>query len=95
MSAVVLAGTVVAVGACVVAAVGLLCRSHGKYSHVGVPSFHPCHTIHLPTCYKYPKHPKFPYFPISVAPSLGSEHIYIGSLTFSLEPDEAASVWRQ
>ena len=35
-----------------------------------------------------------PYSPISVAPSLVSTHFYLCSLTFSLRPDEAASVWR-
>ena len=39
-----------------------------------------------------PKHPKLP---VSVAPALVSTHIYLGSLTFSLKPDEVALVWRQ
>ena len=33
--------------------------------------------------------------PISVALSLVSTHFYLCSLTFSLRPDELASVWRQ
>ena len=64
----------------------------GKYSHVGVPSFT------LVTPYTYPNTPNaqntpISYFPISVAPSLVSTHIYLGSLTFSLRPDEVASLW--
>ena len=47
---------------------------------------------HFPT---HPLYPKLPYTPISVAPSLVSTHIYLCSLTFSLKPDEAASVCRQ
>ena len=42
-----------------------------------------------------PKHPKLPYNPISVVPSLVSTNIYLCSLTFSLRPDEVASVLRQ
>ena len=61
----------------------------GKYSHVGVPPF----SHHTPT--HTPLIPQTPYTPISVAPSLVSTHIYLGSLTFSLRPDKVASVWRQ
>ena len=74
--------------------VGVYDVSHllGKYSHVGVPSFHPYHIIHLPT------HPSTHYTPtplISVAPSLVSTHYYLCNVTFSLRPDEVALVWRQ
>ena len=37
--------------------------------------------------------PLLSYFPISVVPSLVSTHIYLCSLTFSIRPDEAVSVW--
>ena len=42
-----------------------------------------------------PQAPKFFYTSISVAPSLVSTHFYLCSLTFSLRPDEVATVWRQ
>ena len=53
-------------------------------------------TYHTPPCTPLiPKTPQLPYSPVPVATSLVSTHIYLGSLTFSLRPDEAASVWRQ
>ena len=61
----------------------------------GCLPFYPFYTKHLHAYPLYPKHPKLPYTPISVVPSLVSIHIYLGNLTFSLRPDEGASVWRQ
>ena len=57
--------------------------------------FHLYCTIYLPQAPYTQKHPKLSYTLISLSPSLVSAHIYICSLTFSLRPDEAASVWRQ
>ena len=41
----------------------------------------------------YPPIPVFPYSLTYTAPYLLSTHIYLISLTFSLGPDEAATVW--
>ena len=42
-----------------------------------------------------PKTPQTPYIPIAEVPSLVGTHIYLCSLTFSLRPEEAASVGKQ
>ena len=57
--------------------------------------FSPIHTYtssHTPNTHSTPNSPTPS---ISVAPPLVGTYIYLGSLTFSFRPDEAASVWRQ
>ena len=68
----------------------------GKNSHVGVPSvftpFIPYTSPDTPNTQNTPN----PLHLISVVPSLVRTHIYSGTgLTFSLRPNEAASVWKQ
>ena len=58
----------------------------GKYSKWGFLS-PTSYTPHLPPILT----PPLP--PIQTAPSLGSTHIYLINLTFSLGPDEVATVW--
>ena len=40
-----------------------------------------------------PSMPLHPYSSVSVVPSLVSTHIYLFSITFTLRPDETATVW--
>ena len=53
---------------------------------MGVPQSHPLYSLVTP-----PLIPPLPY--TSTAPFLVSTKIYFISLTFSLGPDEAATVW--
>ena len=61
---------------------------------LGCLPYHPYYYHNNPTSHT-PIHPKLPYTPSSVVPSFVTAHLYLCSLTFSLRPDEAASVWRQ
>ena len=64
--------------------------------HVGVPSLHPHITPNkscTPLIPLIPIHPYSPHSPISVVPSLViTLYLYLLSLTFSLRPDEVATI---
>ena len=53
---------------------------------MGVPQLNPLYSLLIP-------HTSTPIPPTYAVPSLVSTHIYLISLTFSLGPDEAATVW--
>ena len=57
---------------------------------MGDSTITPLSFFHLPAQPLYPIHP---YSPVSVMPSLVRTHIYLFSETFSLRPDEVATVW--
>ena len=52
---------------------------------MGVPQSHPLYSLFIPPSTAHPL--------TYTAPSLVSTYIYLISLTFSLGPDEAATVW--
>ena len=73
----------------------ILTLEEEEFCFVGVPSLI-TPLYHTPHCTPLiPKIPQTSFTQISVAQSLVSTDIYLCSLTFSLRPDEVASVWRQ
>ena len=61
----------------------------------GCLPFHPYCVIIPPAHPSYPNIPNFPTHPFQWHQLLVRTHFYLCSLTFSVRPDEAASVWRQ
>ena len=71
------------VGGTTIFLVGILCGATTTPSSLFTPPYTPL-TSHSAL---------HPYSLVSVAPSLVSTHIYSFGITFSLRPDEVATVW--